>query len=141
MATNWTLVSSPDRMIGSVVFGQNSLAQFNRAYERFLEGLMSATIRRIEVSQSLISGGLADLDLLTQARTPSGFIEAELEITRRRSERLAEAIRTSVEDLYRGWIETTACVQPLADRNAAAVTAESVEQDGADGLATTNVTR
>lgn len=103
-----------DQILGATIIGPQNLTRLVHGFELFMEGLMNVTIHQIEVSQSLVTGGLADLDLLARARSPTAFVEAEIEIMRRRSERFTKAVRMIVEDVNRSWVETYDCIQPVA---------------------------
>ena len=74
-----------------------------------MKGLMSVAVQQIEMtSKGLMAGGMADLELLTDARSPGAFVQAELEIFRRRSERAASAARQIAVELNRTFAETYA---------------------------------
>ena len=115
MATTHGPETVVDRILETAAFGQQNIARLTRGYERLMEGLMNVAIQQIEVTQNLIAGDFADLDLLTRAGSAGGLIEAEFEILRRRSERIASATQQITEELNRSWVETCACVQPAAD--------------------------
>ena len=75
-----------------------NLVHLTNGYERFVKGLMNVTIQQIELSCNLLEGNVEDFNLLAQARTPEAFVQAELGVIRRRSER---ALRRGAENRRR----------------------------------------
>jgi hypothetical protein len=85
---------------------QQNIEQISRASEHFMKGVMNAAVRQMELGQSLIEAGMEDFNLVARARTPESLLQAELEVFRRRSERLAAAMQTASEDLRQAWSAT-----------------------------------
>jgi hypothetical protein len=108
MSTNLTPASFIDRMSETAALNRENFTRITRGYERVMKGLMNVAVQQIEMTQGLMAGGMADLDLLTEARTPVAFVQAELEIFRRRSERAASAARQITDELNRTFAETYA---------------------------------
>lgn len=107
-----------DRTSESVAIAQQNYQHLMAASERFMTGVVSATVKQLELSRGLIQGGLEDFDRLSQARTPETFVQAELEVLRRRSERVMNAIQTVSEELARAWGEALEMAQPQGQSEA-----------------------
>jgi Phasin protein len=108
MTTNLMPASFIDRMSETAALNRENFTRMTRGYERVMKGLMNVAVQQIEMTQGLMAGGMADLDLLTEARSPVAFVQAELEIFRRRSERAASAARQIADELNRTFAETYA---------------------------------
>jgi hypothetical protein len=112
-----------DRMSETAALNRENFARMTRGYERVMKGLMNVAVQQIEMTQGLMAGGMADLELLTDARSPGAFVQAELEIFRRRSERAASAARQIAVELNRTFAETYAFARSegIADEKPAPV--------------------
>jgi hypothetical protein len=112
-----------DRMSETAALNRENFARMTRGYERVMKGLMNVAVQQIEMTQGLIAGGMADLDLLTETRSPVAFVQAEVEIFRRRSERAASAARQIADELNRTFAETyaLAAAEGVADAKPAPV--------------------
>lgn len=84
---------------------QQNLVHLTTGYERFVKGLMNVTIQQIELSCNLMEGNVEDFNLLAQARTPEAFVQAELDVMRRRSERALGAAQKIGDELRQTWTE------------------------------------
>ena len=82
-----------------------NLVHLTNGYERFVKGLMNVTIQQIELSCNLLEGNVEDFNLLAQARTPEAFVQAELDVIRRRSERAFGAAQKIGDELHQTWAE------------------------------------
>jgi hypothetical protein len=115
MATIEGPVKFANQILGVTPFGHQNLARLVRGCELLMEGLMNVAIQHIEVTQTLIAGEVADLELLTRVATPAALVEAQLEVMRRRSERVITATRKITDEITRSWAETHALVQSYID--------------------------
>jgi Phasin protein len=84
---------------------QQKAVHLTNGYERFVKGLMNVTIQQIELSCHLMEGNIEDFNLLAQAPTPEAFVQAELDVIRRRSERAVGAAQQIGEELHQTWTE------------------------------------
>ena len=107
-------VNFGNRLTRTAMFGPRYFDRLGRGFEVLMEGMMNVAIRQIELTQSLFIEGCTDLYLLTRANTPAAVIAAEVEIMRRRSQRLTNAAQTMAQDLNQSWIATLSCIQPDA---------------------------
>jgi hypothetical protein len=98
----------------AAAMAQQNLEQLTRASERFMKGVVNAAVQQIELSRGLIQGGMEDLSLLAQARTPETFVQAELDVFRRRSERMIEAMQKVSDELRQTWGEAFELAKPAA---------------------------
>ncbi len=112
MAKDRTSDSVAQSVVDGAAIAQQNYEHLMTASERFMTGVVSATVRQLELSRGLIQGGLEDFDRLSQARTPETFVQAELEVLRRRSERVMTAMQTVSEELARAWGEALEMAQP-----------------------------
>ena len=84
---------------------QQNLVHLTSGYERFVKGLMNVTIQQIELSCNLLEGNVEDFNLLAQARSPEAFVQAELEVIRRCSDRALGAAQKIGDELHQTWRE------------------------------------
>jgi hypothetical protein len=84
---------------------QQNLDNLKAASERFMKGVVKATVQQIELSRGLFEGGMEDFSLLAKAHTPETFVQAELDVFRRRSERVIAAMQTLSDELRKTWGE------------------------------------
>jgi hypothetical protein len=98
---------------------QANLQQLTEASERFMKGVVDASVRQIELSRSLIEGGLEDFQLLALARTPEALVHAEFDVLRRRSERMISAMQKASDDLTQTWSKAIEMTQSSASAAAA----------------------
>jgi hypothetical protein len=91
----------------SFVTALPGLSQLTRGYESLMKGMMSVVLKQMELGGDLLEGSMADLSLLTQAQSPDKFIEAELEVFRRQSERAIAAAQKFSEEVNRSWSEAS----------------------------------
>ena len=118
MATFESPVKFANQILDTSPFGQQALARMVRGCELLMESMMNVAIQQIEVTQSLITGEIADLELLTRITTPAALIEVQLEVARRRSERVVNATRRITEEMNRSWAEAITLIQPKTNPDA-----------------------
>jgi hypothetical protein len=70
-----------------------------------MKGLMNVAMQQIELGQGLLEGSVEDLSLLTTARTPDAFVQAEFEVLRRSSQRALGVAQKLSSELNRTWSE------------------------------------
>ncbi|MDB5479965.1 MAG: hypothetical protein JWO83_1018 [Caulobacteraceae bacterium] len=112
MAKDRTSESMARSAADGAAMAQQNYQNLVTASERFMTGVVNAAVKQLELSRGLIQGGLEDFDHLSQARTPETFVQAELEVLRRRSERVMNAMQTLTEELTRAWGEALELAQP-----------------------------
>jgi hypothetical protein len=112
MAKDRTSDSMARSAADGVAMAQQNYQNLVTASERFMTGAVNAAVKQLELSRGLIQGGLEDFDRLSQARTPETFVQAELEVLRRRSERVMNAMQTLSEEMARAWGEALELAQP-----------------------------
>jgi hypothetical protein len=93
---------------------RRNLAHLASGYERFVNGLTKATIQQVELNCNFMEGYVEDLNLLAQARTPEAFVQAELNVIRRNSERAVEAAQKISDGLHHTWIEMSGLATSFA---------------------------
>jgi hypothetical protein len=112
MAKDRTSDSMARSAADGVAMAQQNYQKLVTASERFMTGAVNAAVKQLELSRGLIQGGMEDFDRLTQARTPETFVQAELEVLRRRSERVMNAMQVLSEEMARAWGEALELAQP-----------------------------
>lgn len=83
------------------------LSQLTQGYETLMKGMMNVVLRQIELTSGLLEGGMDDLNLLTQAKSPDTFIQAELEVLRRQSERMITAAQKFSQEVNQTWSQAS----------------------------------
>jgi hypothetical protein len=83
---------------------QQKLVHFTNSYE-LVRSLMNVTIQQIELSRDWMDGNVEDFNLLAQARSPEAFVQAELEVIRRCSDRALGAAQKIGDELHQTWRE------------------------------------
>jgi hypothetical protein len=83
---------------------QQKLVHFTNSYE-LVRSLMNVTIQQIELSRDWMDGNVEDFNLLAQARSPEAFVQAELEVIRRRSDCALGAAQKIGDELHQTWTE------------------------------------
>lgn len=101
----------------AALLGQQNLVRFSRGYECLMKGLINVAIQQIELSRGLLENGVEDFNLLTQARTPDAFVQAELEVFRRRSERALGAAQKISAELNKTFAEMSEAAQTTQAAN------------------------
>lgn len=112
MARDRTFENAAKSAADGAATAQQNYQHLMAASERFMTGVVNAAMKQLELSRGLIQGGLEDFDRLSQARTPETFVQAELEVLRRRSERVMNTMQTVSEELARAWGEALEMAQP-----------------------------
>lgn len=74
-------------------FGQENFARLSRGYECLMKGMINVAAQQAELGRGLMQAGMEDFGLLAQAKSPEAFLQAEMEIFRRGSERAFDATR------------------------------------------------
>jgi len=106
--------SPVDRLLETARSGQETLNRITRGYETWMMGMMHLAMRQIELGQGILEGSMEDLSLLTAARTPDAFVQAELEVLRRGSGRTLGLAQKISSELNRTWSTITANDAPAA---------------------------
>ena len=98
----------PDTQSGQVIavsaseprrLAQRGFQRVAESYEHLFKGLMSIVAQRLELGRGLAAAAIEDFNLLAGIRTPDAFVQAELELLRRRSERAFNTIQTTADEL------------------------------------------
>ena len=86
---------------------QDRLACCGKATERLFQGFMSMALQQAELGRSLMEDGLTEMRLLTAPRRPEEYMEAELDIMRKRMERMVAGMRRINDEMRTSYFEAS----------------------------------
>ena len=86
---------------------QDRLACCGKATERLFQGFMSMALQQAELGRSLMEDGLTEMRLLTAPRRPEEYMEAELEIMRKRMDRMVAGMRRINDEMRTSYFEAS----------------------------------
>ena len=86
---------------------QDRLACCGKATERLFQGFMNMALQQAELGRSLMEDGLSEMRLLTAPRRPEEYMEAELEIMRKRMERMVTGMRRINDEMRSSYFEAS----------------------------------
>ena len=86
---------------------QDRLACCGKATERLFQGFMSMALQQAELGRSLMEDGLTEMRLLTAPRRPEEYMEAELEIMRKRMDRMISGMRQINDEMRTSYFEAS----------------------------------
>lgn len=88
-------------------FGQENFTRLTRGYECLMKGMINVAAQQAEFGRGMMQAGMEDFGLLTQAKSPEAFFQAEMEIIRRGSERAFDATRKLGTELNKTFAESS----------------------------------
>lgn len=93
-----------------------------RSYERLMTGWLATMVRQAEFSRDMMAGACDDIGILAQAHTPQTFVQAELQVMQRRTERMFHGAKRLAEEIGKEWVSTLGAVERDARANGDAAT-------------------
>ncbi len=112
MSTNQPTETPATFNLEAAKIAQQNFERLAGVSAQYVKGLAGIAAAQFELSRELMDGGVGDFNLLAQARTPEAFVEAELEVFRRRSERAAGAVKKISDQISGAWAEALEFAQP-----------------------------